>query len=66
MSQLREFYIKVAISEFGLSMLMFILLNHYIFIKGMMYLHDRPNICGLKANKCIFNYIVLHCLVCMT
>ena len=33
--------IKVAISEFGLLMLMVILLNHYMFIEVMRYLHDN-------------------------
>ena len=33
--------IKVAISEFGLSMLMLILLNHYMFIEVMRYLDDN-------------------------
>ena len=43
--------IKVAISEFGLSMLMPILLNHYIFIevKGTCMITS-----GLKANKMHF------------
>ena len=32
--------LKVAISEFGLSMLMFILLNHYMFMEVMRYVLD--------------------------
>ena len=32
---------KVAISEFGLLILMLILLNHYKFIEVMRYLHDN-------------------------
>ena len=31
----------LAVCEFGLSMLMLILLNHYIFIEVMWYLHDN-------------------------
>ena len=48
----------MAISEFGLSMLMLILLNHYMFIEVMRYLHD--NKAGLEANKIHF---VTHCFV---
>ena len=33
--------VKVTISEFGLSILMLILLNHYICIEVMRYLHDN-------------------------
>ena len=32
--------LKMAISEFGLSMLMLILLNHFMFIEIIRYLHD--------------------------
>ena len=32
--------IKVAISEFELSMLMLILLKHYMFMEVMRYLHE--------------------------
>ena len=32
---------KVAIAEFGLSKLMLIFLNHYMFIEVMRYLHDN-------------------------
>ena len=35
------FPFKVAISEFGLSMLMLILLKDYMFIEFMRYLHDN-------------------------
>ena len=44
--------IKVAISEFGLLMLMVILLNHYMFIKVI--------ISGFKANKMHF---LPHCFL---
>ena len=37
---LRYYSIEVAISEFGLSMLMLILHNNYMFIEVMRYLHD--------------------------
>ena len=33
--------LKMAISEFGLSMLMLILLNHYLFIEVTKYLNDN-------------------------
>ena len=33
--------LKVVISEFGLSILMLILLNHYMFIEVMSYVHDN-------------------------
>ena len=33
--------VKVAISEFGLLMLMLILFNHYMFNEVMRYLHDN-------------------------
>ena len=33
--------LKVVISEFGLSILMLILLNHYMFIEVMRYVHDN-------------------------
>ena len=33
--------VKVAISQFGLSMLMLILLNHKMFNEVMRYLHDN-------------------------
>ena len=34
-------FFKVAISEFGLSILVLILLNHYMFIEVMRYLQDN-------------------------
>ena len=43
--------IKVAISEFGLSVLMLISFNNFMFIKVMRYLHDNK---GLEANKTHF------------
>ena len=52
-----QLHVKVAISEFGLLMLMLILLNHYMFIEGMGYLHE---ISGLEANKTHFES---HCFV---
>ena len=48
---------KVAISEFGLSMLMFILLNHYMFMEVMRYLHQNS---GLEANQM---HLKTHCSV---
>ena len=36
--------IKVLISEFGLSVLMLILLNHYMLIEFVWYLHDNKRL----------------------
>ena len=57
--------IKVAISEFGLWMLILILLNHYIFVEVMRYLHDNKWFGSQKMHlkTHFFNYIVLHCIV---
>ena len=63
---------KVVISEFGLSMLMVILLNSYMFNEVMRYLHDirwfykmqfRTHCFVYKQSKTgFFNYNVLHCI----
>ena len=47
----------MAMSEFGLSMVMLILLDHYMFIEVIRYLHDNN---GLEANK--MHYDPLLCL----
>ena len=56
------FMIKVAISEFGLSKFMLILLNHYMFIEVTRYLHENKWF-GIQQNKAKQAFLITLCYI---
>ena len=53
------FMIKVAISEFGLSMF---ILNHYMFVEVMRYLYDNKWF-GSQQNKAKQAFLITLCYI---